>query len=151
MVKVIILVGPPNSGKTTWCREFLLHNKDYVKISRDDYRRMLVNQWVADWNIETLITELQHHAVKTFLGYGINVILDNTHCKLSYINDSIKNYCDFADIEFKVFDIDEYTLKSRNESRNITDGKYIPDTVMDSMIKNFKILKENFDFKPIVH
>lgn len=151
MVKVIIMVGPPNSGKTTWSNEFLLKNKNYVKISRDDYRRMLVNQWVADWNIETLITELQHHAVKTFLGYGINVILDNTHCKLSYINDAIKNYTDISDIEFKVFDVDECTLKSRNETRNISDGKYVPNIVMNNMIKNFKNLKENFDFKPIIH
>ena len=36
-LKVIILVGPPGSGKSTWCKNFLSKHTDYCRINRDDF------------------------------------------------------------------------------------------------------------------
>ena len=35
---IIVTIGLPGSGKTTWGKSFLKQNSDYVKIERDDLR-----------------------------------------------------------------------------------------------------------------
>ena len=62
-----------------------------------------------------------------------------------------RNGQSLGDIIFKVFDVDSHTLMARNEYRGKVDGKYIPDTVMESMIRNFIELKNTFEFKDIIH
>ena len=151
MAKIILLVGPPNSGKTTWTKDFMIKNKDYVKVSRDDLRQTLFGSWVVSRQMENIITDIQNQMVNTFIKNNVNVILDNTHCKMKYIQEVIDFFGSTSDIIFKVFDVDEHTLHARNEYRGKIDGKYIPDIVMENMIKNFKELKETFHFKDIVH
>ena len=36
MQEVVVLIGAPGSGKTTWRRDFLARNPDYVVVSSDD-------------------------------------------------------------------------------------------------------------------
>lgn len=151
MTKIILLVGPPNSGKTTWTKNFMEKNKNYVKVSRDDFRQIFFGEWVVSSESENILTEIQNITVDTFLSKNINVILDNTHCKEKYINDIINRYGKNHDIIYKVFDVDKHTLMVRNEYRGKVDGKYIPDTVMENMIKNFNELKNTFNFKDIIH
>lgn len=151
MTKIIVLVGPPNSGKTTWSKDFMNKNKDYAKVSRDDFRQSLFGSWVISKNMEKVITDIHNQTVSSLIKNGINVILDNTHCKMKYIQEIIDIFGSECDIIFKMFDIDSHTLHARNEYRGRVDGKYIPDTVMDNMIKNFNELKETFNFKDILH
>lgn len=151
MVKIIVLVGPPNSGKTTWTKDFMSKNKDYVKISRDDLRQTLFGSWVVSNQMENVISDIQKQMIMTLINNNINIILDNTHCKMKYIQQIIDDFSHTSDIIFKVFDVDKHTLYARNEYRGKVDGKYIPDTVMDHMIKNFIELKDSFNFKDIVH
>lgn len=151
MSKIIVLVGPPNSGKSTWCTNFISMNKDYVRVSRDDFRRSFYDSWTVPNKIEDVITEIQDCAIESFIKKGYNVVIDNTHCKFRYIDDIIKKYGQEHDIIFKVFDLDSYTLMARNTYRSRMDGKFIPDNVMERMIDNFTQLKQTFDFKDILH
>lgn len=151
MGKIIVLVGPPNSGKSTWANTFISSNKDYVKISRDDFRKSFYDAWTVPNKIEDVITEIQDCSIDSFLRKGYNVVVDNTHCKLKYIDGIVKKYGQEHDILFKVFDVDKYTLIARNHYRSRIDGKSIPENVMERMINNFNELKENFEFKDIVH
>ena len=151
MGKIILLVGPPNSGKTTWTKDFMSKNLDYVKVSRDDFRQMFFGSWAITHEMEKVLTNIQNKVIDEFLENGVDVVLDNTHCKLQYINQVIKRYGSEHDIIFKVFDVDKHTLMERNEYRGRVDGKYIPDTVMEHMISNFIELKNTFEFKDIIH
>lgn len=146
---IIILVGPPNSGKSTWTKSFIMNNKTYLKVSRDDFRRMLSENWVVSHEVENLITRIQIKSIIEAIESGFDVIVDNTHCKISYINELLDQILkEFPDviIKFKLFDVDRHTLMERNEYRSKIDGKYIPENVMENMIKGFNHVKNNFDF-----
>lgn len=40
MNKVIILYGPPASGKSTWAKEFIKEKTQWIRVNRDDIRLM---------------------------------------------------------------------------------------------------------------
>ena len=42
MKKIILTVGCPGSGKSTWAREFIAKNPGFFNINRDDYRQSIM-------------------------------------------------------------------------------------------------------------
>ncbi len=56
-VKIIITRGIPGSGKTTWAKNFVKNNPNYIRISRDDLRSILIGKW--DWSIEDVVKSLR--------------------------------------------------------------------------------------------
>lgn len=143
--KVIILVGIPGSGKTTWAKKFIADNPNYVRVSRDDFRYMLRNCGFCIGKIENMITELVENATIKALCKNLNVILDATHVKMEFITAAIRAFNEYADIEFKVFDIDAETCILRDEVRE----KKVGADVIRGMDNNFRNLKSIFDFEPI--
>ena len=57
-LEVIILIGISGAGKSTWAKDFISKNQNYVRVSRDEFRYMLKNQQICENKIENLITEL---------------------------------------------------------------------------------------------
>lgn len=55
MKKVIICRGIPASGKSTWAKQFIKENKNWIRIGRDDFRHML-NSYAWDYKVEEVIT-----------------------------------------------------------------------------------------------
>ena len=45
MLKIIITRGIPGSGKTTWAKDVVKENSNYIRINRDDLRIMLIGKW----------------------------------------------------------------------------------------------------------
>jgi len=76
-MKLLILKGLPGSGKTTWAREFVKTNKDWVRINRDDLRNMRGEYWVPKQ--ERIITDWEDNCIRGSLRHGHNVILDATN------------------------------------------------------------------------
>ena len=46
---VKILVGLPGSGKSTWAKEFIHKNPNYIRFGRDVFRFMLKDQPFCDF------------------------------------------------------------------------------------------------------
>lgn len=76
-MKLLILQGLPASGKTTWAREFLGKNKNWVRVNRDDLRNMRGEYWIPKQ--EDLITEWENETILIALTQGYSVILDATN------------------------------------------------------------------------
>ncbi len=144
-LKVILLVAPPASGKTTFALDFISKNKNYVRVNRDAFRLMFRNEQVCEYKIENLITEIQDRCILSALNQKQNVIIDNTHVKKQYINHIINLVKYKADIEFIVIETPLQTCIERDENRV---GKVGSD-VIKRMFKDFENLKTIFDFKPI--
>ncbi len=138
-------IGIPGSGKTTFTKEFIKNNPNYVRINRDDFRVMLLDQTVCEPKIENLITEMSDACILKALRKKQNVILDNTHVQERYINEIIHKFKSFADIEFMIFDVPASKCIERDALR----PKPVGEKVINKMDKDFKILKDTFVFQPV--
>lgn len=141
-LKVILLIGIPASGKSTWAKNFIAKNKSWVRVSRDDFRFMLKNMPITENKVEELITDLQDNVILKSLAKKLNVVVDATHVKVKYLNHFIELVKYHADVEFMVFDTSLQKCLERDSARERTVGKHI----IEKMHKSYKILVGSFNF-----
>jgi predicted kinase len=139
-----ILVGCPASGKSTFAEWIVKTEPKTMRVSRDEIRATQFAQ-VMEQEAESMISKMINEQVKTLLINGWNVLLDNCHTKLEYLETHIKQFQDLANIEFKVFDLPMEELLIRNAKRS----RKVPKKVIENMFHQLQIVKAKFDFKPI--
>ncbi len=139
---VKILIGVPASGKSTWSKEFVSKNLNYVRVNRDDYRFMLTGQAVCEPKVEDAITDMMFYAIDAALSRKMNVIVDNTNLKRKYI-DAIVNHVKYrADIEFMPFPITLETAIERDAARE----KKVGAQVIEKMFKDYVALMDGYTY-----
>lgn len=78
-MKIMLLVGLPASGKSTFAKDFLSKNYgQWKRVCRDDIRLMLDNV-AFDYKNEKLVTVIENSIVIEALRAKNNVIIDATH------------------------------------------------------------------------
>ena len=102
--KLLILVGAPGSGKSTFARYFIRTEDNWVRVNRDDFRLMQFGDTLMSPFYEERITKMVEASVITLLKHHTNVIIDATNCSLRTLEDMIHAYTEYADISFKVFE-----------------------------------------------
>jgi len=150
MKTIIILSGIPCSGKTTYTN-YLLSNKDYVSISRDslrdkyfgkEYQRSKYGgeKYVYSRQNEKFISLKFDETMDEYLeNPNIKyIIMDNTHCKEKYLDDFIKIYKRFTNIQVIFFDTPLIKSYYRNIIRYIKTGKFIPFSIIKNMNINYR-------------
>lgn len=75
MKEVCILVGLPNSGKTTYANK---HKKNYVVISADQVRKLVYGQKFFEGG-EPLVWAIRNIALKMLMEQGKNILIDETN------------------------------------------------------------------------
>ena len=139
---ITLLIGIPGSGKSTWAKEFIKNNPNYIRINRDSYRLMMQYSQFLDYRGEKLITEMVNSDIDLALKAGYNIILDQTNCKAKYLNEFVNKYKDIVNIEFKVFDIDVNTAIKRDKNREAMVGEEVIRRIYSDYCNLIKI----FDF-----
>lgn len=137
-----ILIGIPASGKSTYALEKIKNNERIVRFNRDSYRLMLKDAQICNSKIEMLITTLLIDGVKDALMKNLDVIIDNTNLKKSYIMEYVKQFETMANISFKVFDIEPEVAIQRDENRQYKVGR----DVILNMYKQFENLMNDIQF-----
>jgi predicted kinase len=140
--QIILMIGIPAAGKSTWCKEFIKNNSDYVRVCRDSYRLMLQFSQFLDYRGEKLVTDMLYNDINLALDAGYNIIIDQTNCKAKYLNEFIKRYDYIADISIKIFDVDVNTAIERDLNREATVGE----EVITRMFADYTNLIKIFDF-----
>ena len=80
--EIILTVGLPASGKTTWANEFINKNRNYVNINRDDIRLMIGgrdNYHKFTSSREELVTDIAFDAACSAVLKGKSVIISDTN------------------------------------------------------------------------
>ncbi|MDU1891090.1 MAG: AAA family ATPase [Dysgonomonas sp.] len=143
--QILILIGPPGSGKSTFAKYFIRTEENWMRLCRDDFRMMHFTYSNLSPREEGLITDMLDASIEALLRKRSNVLIDATHCRAEYIDHYISKFNHMADISFKVFDVDAKDIAERCQKRNEETGKYIPSNVQKRYIKEFEELKRTFD------
>jgi predicted kinase len=138
-------VGIPASGKSSWAKEYLAKNPNTVSVSRDDFRYGLRNTGVTEPKIEDLITDLVDTTIIKCLNKNLNVIVDATNLKVSYINHFVELVKYKASVEFRIFDTPLDTCILRDSKRERKVGEH----VIKKMYKQYRTLVETYPFQNI--
>lgn len=144
--QLLILVGVPGSGKTTFARYFIRTEENWMRLCRDDFRLMHFVSSNLSPHEERIITEVFDTSIETLLKKKCNVLIDATHCRAEYINHYIEKFNHLADISFKLFEVDAEEIAERCEKRHKESGKFISASLQRKFLKEFETLKETFDF-----
>ena len=147
--KLLILVGAPGSGKSTFARYFIRTEDNWVRVNRDDFRLMQFGDTLMSPFYEERITKMVEASVITLLKNHTNVIIDATNSSLCTLEDMVRTYTEYADISFKVFDLSVEELVKRCDKRYEQTGKFIPKSAIEKHVTQLQYTKEKFDFKPI--
>ena len=144
--QLLILIGAPGSGKSTFAKYFIRTEENWMRLCRDDFRTMHFTYSNLPQHEERLITGMLDTSIELLLRRRCNVLLDATHCKAEYLNEYIVKFNHLADISFKLFEVDAKTIGERCEKRYRETGKFIPPNVQKRFISEVEELKKTFDF-----
>ena len=118
MPKMLILSGIPASGKSTFAKQFVKENDKWIRINKDDIRRMFGEYWLP--KRESLVEAAEYSIAEDAAFYGWNIIIDDTNLNPKYI----KVWKEFADefeyeIEYKEFKVSlEQALEWNSKREN---------------------------------
>jgi len=85
--KLLILVGAPGSGKSTFARYFIRTEDNWVRVNRDDFRLMQFGDSLMSPFYEERITKMVEASVIALLKNCTNVIIDATNSSLRSLED----------------------------------------------------------------
>ena len=155
---VLFLIGPPLCGKSTLIKElksYLICNQsnDFYIISRDKILMDLYSGNDKDyskvWNTvdQKEVDKILNESIDSLSVSNKNVIIDMTNMNVKARRNKLDKFKSHFKIAI-VLEFDKEELYKRNESRKEKENKFIPLTVIDSMIDSYKepTLLEGFNF-----
>lgn len=146
---VILLVGVPLSGKSTWIRNnhptTRVVSRDELVMEvygSDDYNAAFkeVDQKEVDRALDLRFKEVNNNKENVIVDMTNMVVSRRTKTLRYFSNDYFKEV-----IVFPVLDTEEYDR--RNKERNVNENKWIPPFVISSMLNSYQepTLDEGFD------
>ena len=101
MQKIIMLKGLPASGKSTWAKEKINENSNYIRINKDDIRESITGKWTP--KKEKIVISIRNSLIKAGISLGKNVIIDDTNLNPKH-EQSLKTLAQELGVEFEVND-----------------------------------------------
>jgi len=130
---IIVNVGISGSGKSTFTAELLGKDNRYLRINRDDIRRVLVKDLTGYYQrkdlfkIEELVTGIEDFIFWGIINRGKIPVIDNTNLTETYIKrwitltetaNLIRDEQDKLEIKFKIHDCNLATAQNRVAARD---------------------------------
>lgn len=145
MIKCVLAVGCPASGKSTWAKaEVAKDPSNWVRINNDDLRNM-TNGTVFSMEYEKLITDTRNFLIREAFKRGKNVIIDNVNANKRHWEDVCK-LAQEANRDIQVFEKPFYVpLDELLERDSKREGKAkVGESVIKKFFKDFG--KDQFKF-----
>jgi len=136
MSKLIILQGPPCSGKSTWAAEYKRQeDQDVVIVNRDDIRFELGNGKYT-MKREDEVTEIEYKRVIEGLKEGKTVVLDATNLNPTYLKKWLELPVEYT-YKIKEFYVPYAEAMKRSKARKEAGGLYINRNTMTRFYKKY--------------
>lgn len=131
--EVIMLIGAPGSGKSTWGEKFANDN-GYIYLSSDKNRARL-GKGEDDQDVSARAFALLKEEMEKSLTNGENVILDATFMHHKARKDFIKISKKF-DVYLRavIFKLPREIIIERNALRAASGGRNVPEAIIDRML-----------------
>jgi predicted kinase len=137
---ILLLVGIPGSGKSTFAKEHVREHPDSKRVNKDELRFMIHDEDFStfDRRKEDFVVACRDHVIRQALKDGYNVLVDDTNIEVKHYTRVLKIAETFAQdrgiavtVQVKVFDTPLDECLRRNALRV---GKMrIPDEVIRKM------------------
>ena len=134
--KLLLTRGLPGSGKSTYARN-AVEREGMVRVNRDDLRMMMFGKKGAlPYQLEKMVTDVEHASVKALLEAGESVVVDAMHLRPKYVREW-KRLAQGMGVPCLTAELWEEldTLLERNRNRPRADQ--VPEEVIRSMFKTF--------------
>lgn len=151
--QLIILIGAPCSGKSTWSKDYVNKNPNTLRFNRDEIRLMLKGKLKLEDTEEKVVTQMITEGIDNAFLENKSVIIDQTNCRLKYINGFINSSVNDPNIEikFKIIHQPLEVLFERNINRSrVTGLPKIPEEIIINMHNNLTKMIETSEFKKLV-
>lgn len=150
MPKLILLIGPPGCGKSTYAEKCLDSNKLAVHLSSDKIRKELWGDESIQGDNNQVFYIMQKRAIES-LNNGLDVYYDATNMTRKDRENIIGQCQKFVQIEAHVIWLPIETCIDRDAARDRTVGKEVIDRMLkkfqlpyyDEGINKIKIIREN--------
>jgi predicted kinase len=154
MSSITLLIGPPAAGKSTYRKPYE-SDRNYVILSTDD----MIDQYAATEGISyseafnkldlKLLTQQMMEQFRAAIADERNIIVDRTNMTVKSRRRILANVPKAYTKNAVVFQVPRPVLDARLTERAERTGKYIPESVVDDMIKRFEPPTQN-EFDNIV-
>jgi predicted kinase len=143
MPDLIITKGLPASGKSTWAKEYVLANKDTVRINNDELGDMLCGEVFS--KRDSIIKGARNQLLDFYMTKGLNIIIDNTNLHPDREKEYREKVEQFNNEQFNLKKI-VYTLKVKDFTdvpvqaciiRNASRVKAVPEKVIYQMYQKY--------------
>jgi len=141
-MKIILTVGPPGCGKTTWAKEYLKTHKA-KRLNRDDLRATMQND-IYNQADEKVIKRIRNYAIESWLNKGYDVIIDDTNLNPDVFEAMIEIAVRIGDVEVteKLFKIDYDSCWNNNLNRT----RSVPPEAWNDLWVKYKTFESHDDF-----
>lgn len=137
MTNLVITVGAPGSGKSTWVENYKLTHP-YMTFLSSDFLRGFFGKDENDQSVSAIVFEHMEKEVNRLLSENKDVCIDatNMHRRARKVwIDLAKKHG--ATMTAYVFIVDRGTLIERNQKRGESGGRNVPVDVIDRMLTNY--------------
>jgi len=113
---IMVTVGLPGSGKSTWAMQWVSEDAaNRVRVNRDDLRRMIVGyEGVLNRDLEDIVSRMEEAAVSAAVKRGKDVVVDAMHLTARYR----KKWASFGTVEIVPFHVPPEECINRCRDRN---------------------------------
>lgn len=138
---VIILVGIPGSGKTTFRKKFINNNPQFKYICPDEIREEVTGD-ISNISQDRKVWELAYSKFKEYIDNKIDVIFDATNINPTtrYKIEGIAKDLNNCNLFYKIFEVSPMIAKERIKKdlmAGINRSK-VPPEIVDKMYQNFQ-------------